>query len=104
MLPSQLLTALALPFLAFAAPSLDRRAANPTVSIASGTIIGTATKVSNQPTVTGLVNAYLGVPFASSPPLRFAPPTEPKKWTKPLKAQTLPPACLQQFGTLVAPS
>ncbi|KAK5109587.1 hypothetical protein LTR85_002479 [Meristemomyces frigidus] len=86
------------PLLSLAAP-LNERAANPTVSISSGRIIGTATSVSNQPTVTGLVNAYLGVPFASSPPLRFAPPAAPEAWTTPRVAQTLPPACLQQFST-----
>lgn len=59
--------------------------------------MGTATKVSNQPSVTKLANAYLGVPYAKSPPLRFAPPEAAAAWSKPLKAQKLPPACLQQF-------
>lgn len=98
-----LLLALSLPLHTIAAPSPHEKraakAANPTVSIASGTIIGTVTRVSNQPSVTGLANAYLGIPFARSPPVRFAPPEPPKKWTKPLKAQTLPPACLQQFSS-----
>lgn len=73
------------------------RAADPTVTIASGVVVGTATRVSNQPTVTGLANAYLGIPFAKSPPLRFAPPEAPEPWTTPLVAQTEPAACLQQF-------
>jgi acetylcholinesterase/carboxylesterase 2 len=85
-----------LPLLAAAAPAVGTTPPpNPTVTIASGVIIGTATTVSNQPTVTGYANAYLGVPFAS-PPVRFAPPTPPQPYTT-LQAQTLPPACLQEF-------
>ncbi|GAB7329379.1 hypothetical protein MBLNU13_g01165t1 [Cladosporium sp. NU13] len=82
-----------------ATPILYDRAADPTVTLDSGVVVGTATRVANQPSVTGLANAYLGVPFASSPPLRFAPPTSPKPWTEPLVAQKLPPACLQSFGS-----
>jgi acetylcholinesterase/carboxylesterase 2 len=84
-----------LPFLAAAAPAAGTPPANPTVTIASGIIVGTATQVSNQPTVTGYANAYLGVPYAS-PPLRFAPPTAPQPYQT-LTAQTLPPSCLQEF-------
>lgn len=83
----------------YATPILHDRAADPTVTLDSGVVVGTATRVENQPSVTGLANAYLGVPFASSPPLRFAPPTSPKPWTEPLVAQKLPPACLQSFGS-----
>lgn len=92
---SSFVAAAFLPLLCYAAP--QERAPNPTVSIASGVVVGTATAVSNQPSVTGLANAYLGVPFAQSPPVRFAPPEAPKAWSSPLVAQTLPPACLQQF-------
>ncbi|PIA92877.1 Carboxylesterase 1C [Cercospora beticola] len=46
----------------------------PTVTISKGVVIGTATGVLNQPFVTGLANAYLGIPFARSPPTRFSPP------------------------------
>ncbi|CAK3840514.1 liver carboxylesterase 1 precursor [Lecanosticta acicola] len=92
---SLLFSSLCLPLFGYAAP--QKKAADPTVSIASGTIVGTATAVSNQPSVTGLANAYLGVPYAKSPPLRFAPPEAPAAWSTPLKAQQLPPACLQQF-------
>jgi len=70
-------------------------APNPTVTIASGVVIGTATRVSNQPSVTALVNAYLGVPFADKP-VRFAPP-QPAPAFGTINAQTNPPACLQQF-------
>jgi carboxylesterase 2 len=83
----------------YASPVLNARAANPTVTLDSGVVIGTATGVLNQPSVTGLASAYLGVPFASSPPLRFAPPTAASPWKEPLVAQKLPPACLQAFGT-----
>lgn len=60
-------------------------------------VVGTASAVSNQPQVTGLANAYLGLPFASSPPARFGPPEPPKAWSSPLIAQKQPAACLQQF-------
>ena len=82
-----------------ATPILHDRAANPTVTLDSGVVIGTATRLFNQPSVIGVANAYLGVPFASSPPLRFAPPTPANSWTEPLVAQKLPPACLQSFGS-----
>lgn len=79
---------------------LEGRAANPSVTIASGVVVGTATGVANLPKVTGLANAYLGIPFAQSPPVRFAPPTEPQAWKTPLEAHTQPAACLQQFGMI----
>nr|POE72805.1 protein hid1 [Quercus suber] len=87
--------------LSTAAPApLENHAANPTVTIASGVVVGTATQVSNQPSITALANSYLGIPFAESPPLRFAPPSAPRAWFTPLHAQTLPPSCPQQFSKL----
>lgn len=90
---------LCLAVISYATPILHDRAADPTVTLDSGIVFGTATRVANQPSVTSLANAYLGVPFADSPPLRFAPPTAAKPWTEPLVAQKLPPACLQSFGS-----
>jgi carboxylesterase 2 len=90
---------LVLAITSYATPILHERAADPTVTLDSGVVVGTATRVANQPSVTGLANAYLGVPFASSPPLRFAPPAAAKPWTEPFIAQNLPPACLQSFGS-----
>jgi carboxylesterase 2 len=90
---------LCLAITSYASPILHGRATDPTVTLDLGVVIGTATRLTNQPSVTGLANAYLGVPFASSPPLRFAPPTAPSPWTQPLVAQKLPPACLQSFGS-----
>lgn len=43
------------------------------------------------------VNAYLGIPFAASPPERFSAPKDPKPWDGTLKAQKVKPACIQQF-------
>lgn len=60
----------------------------PTVTISSGVVVGTSA---------AFVNAYLGVPFAQSPPERFSPPVPASAWTSPLQAQTLKPACIQQF-------
>ena len=84
---------------ASAAPAEEKRAANPTVTISNGVLVGTATAVSNQPSLAP-VNAYLGIPYAKPPTgsLRFAPPEPPTSWTSPRKAQTEPPACLQQFS------
>jgi len=70
----------------------------PTVTLASGVIIGTTTKPSNQPSLAASANAYLGVPFAKSPPLRFAPPEAALPWSSPLQAQTVKPSCIQQFS------
>lgn len=81
-----------------AAPVEERQAANPTVTISNGVIVGTATAIANQPSVTP-AKSYLGIPYAKPPTgdLRFAPPEPATPWTSPLQAQTLPPACLQQF-------
>ena len=67
----------------------------PTVTIASGPLIGTTTAV---PSATAAVNQFLGIPFALSPPVRFAPPTQPKRWHDPLRVTTWKPACVQQFN------
>lgn len=74
---------------------LGPAAVNPTMTIASGVIIGTTQTL---PSATGVANAYLGIPFAKSPPERFAPPKEPEPWPYPLYAQEFSPACLQVFA------
>lgn len=68
---------------------------SPTVTIDSGAIIGTTSQI-DSPTV--VANAYLGVPFAQSPPERFEPPSKPKKWKKPLLTQARKNACIQRFS------
>lgn len=78
----------------FAAPA----AVGPSVTISAGTIIGTAIKPANQPSLTASANAYLGVPFAKSPPERFSPPQAASSWSTPLQAQAVKPACIQQFA------
>ncbi|KAJ9657317.1 hypothetical protein H2201_008221 [Coniosporium apollinis] len=70
-------------------------AAKPKVTIASGPIAGTSTKLASA-TVT--VDQYLGIPFAKSPPERFSPPEDPLAWKKELDASGLKPACIQQFN------
>lgn len=70
-------------------------AANPTATLASGSVIGTITTVSGSPTAS--VKAYLGLPYAQSPPLRFAPPKPLAAWSQPIVAQAVAPACIQQF-------
>jgi carboxylesterase 2 len=61
----------------------------PTVTVSSGPVEGTA--------LASNVKAFLGIPFAQSPPLRFGAPVDPKSWTTPLKATAFKPACVQQF-------
>jgi len=89
-----LLTFLLFSTTALAAPAV----VDPTISISAGTIIGTATKPANQPSLTASANAYLGVPFAKSPPERFSPPEAASSWSTPLQAQAVKPACIQQFS------
>jgi hypothetical protein len=62
----------------------------PTVTVSFGPIEG-ITLASN-------VKAFLGIPFAQSPPVRFGAPVDPKSWTKPLKVTAFKPACVQQFN------
>jgi carboxylesterase 2 len=81
--------------LVFSAPVAG---SNPTVTLASGIVIGTTTRPTNQPSLTAQANAYLGVPFALSPPERFSPPEAVSPWSSPLAAQTVKPACIQQFS------
>lgn len=70
-------------------------AAKPKVTIASGPIAGTSTKLASS---TATVDQYLGIPFAKSPPERFAPPEDPTPWKKELDASAIKPACIQQFN------
>lgn len=70
-------------------------AAIPTVTLASGVVIGTTTTL---PSATAAVNKFLGVPFAASPPERFSPPTAAQPFTTPYMATTIKPACIQQFN------
>ncbi|KAH7372010.1 carboxylesterase [Pyrenochaeta sp. MPI-SDFR-AT-0127] len=78
----------------FTAPA----AVDPTVTISSGVIIGKTTKPANQPDLNTQANAYLGIPFAKSPPERFSPPEAAPPWSSPLQAQSIKPACIQQFS------
>ncbi|KAJ4996290.1 Cocaine esterase [Colletotrichum sp. SAR 10_66] len=75
---------------ALAAPANNARAVTPSVTIASGVVVG-ATSAPG-------ANTYLGIPFAKSPPERFSPPQAPAKWTTPLTATAFKPACIQQFS------
>lgn len=70
---------------------------DPTATIDAGIVIGTATSL---PTATASVNKFLGVPFAQSPPVRFAPPESLEKLPGKgvYEAKQWSPACLQQLG------
>ncbi|KAF2035410.1 liver carboxylesterase 1 precursor [Setomelanomma holmii] len=80
------------------APAAAVTPPGPTVTISSGIVEGTTIKLANQPSVTAAANAYLGVPFAQSPPERFSPPQAASSWSFPLQAKALKPACIQQFS------
>jgi carboxylesterase 2 len=82
--------------LSHAAPLADNAIA-PSATIANGVVVGISTPVPNEPSNPGLVNSYLGIPFAKSPPLRFAPPEPALPWSTPLQATEVKPACIQQF-------
>jgi hypothetical protein len=70
-------------------------ASRPTVTIASGVVVGTSVA---EPSSGVIVNQYLGIPFAASPPVRFAPPEAALPWTTPLNASAFKDACVQQFN------
>jgi len=69
--------------------------ASPVVVLPSGPVVGTTTAL---PSATAIVNKFLGIPFAQSPPERFSPPQDASRWWQPLNATTFKPACIQQFN------
>lgn len=66
----------------------------PSATIDIGVLHGTQTSL---PYATAPVNKFLGIPYAQSPPLRFAPPQAAAKLRKPLNVTAWKPACVQQF-------
>lgn len=75
-------------------PSCGYSGGAPTATIEAGVLIGTTTSL---PTATASVNKFLGIPFAQSPPTRFAPPESPGTFSAPINATAWSPACIQQF-------
>jgi hypothetical protein len=67
----------------------------PTVTLDVATLYGTQTGL---PSATQAVNKYLGVPFAESPPVRFAPPQPKSKLNGGLNVTEWKPSCIQQFA------
>jgi carboxylesterase 2 len=47
------------------------------------------------------VRAWVGVPFAKSPPERFSPPEDPVPWKTPLTVTKAKPSCIQQFNSKI---
>ena len=66
----------------------------PTATLDAGAIVGTTTSL---PAASTIVNQFLGVPFAQSPPERFSPPQAPAQWSETLDTTDRKPACVQQF-------
>ncbi|KAH6235186.1 hypothetical protein HBI42_020270 [Parastagonospora nodorum] len=73
----------------------------PTATIGAGLIVGKSTSL---PAALGPVNQFLGVPFAKSPPERFAPPQPHSRFHTPVNATAFKPACMQQFRYPLASS
>jgi carboxylesterase type B len=65
----------------------------PTATVDSGVLVGTTTAL---PTATAVVNQFLGIPFAQSPPERFSPPVREAKYSQ-RTANAFSPSCIQQF-------
>lgn len=66
----------------------------PTAVVEAGIVFGTTTSL---PTANAVVNQFLGVPFAKSPPERFGLPEPVPKSRRPVNATRWRPACIQQF-------
>ena len=69
--------------------------ASPTATVSAGVLFGTTTLL---PAATDTVNKFLGVPFASSPPVRFSPPSPVQPFADPYDATETKAACIQQFS------
>ncbi|PIA90596.1 Para-nitrobenzyl esterase [Cercospora beticola] len=67
----------------------------PTATISAGVVHDTTTLL---PAATATVNKYLGIPFAQSPPQRFAPPAPVQAAGQTINATAFKPACIQQFA------
>ncbi|MCJ1406856.1 hypothetical protein MMC19_000926, partial [Ptychographa xylographoides] len=74
-------------------PSQFVTSVSPTVTISSGVVVGISTAVHKV-----VVNKYLGIPFAASPPKRFSPPEPPEPWSTPFSAVSFKDTCIQQFN------
>lgn len=83
--------------LLLAIPTSVLCASAPTVTLKSGVVIGTTTRL---PGATASVDKYIGVPFAEPPTgtLRFASPVPHASWTAPVKATQTKPGCLSFFA------
>lgn len=69
--------------------------ADPTVILRQGVVIGTTTIL---PSATVVVDKYLGIPFAVSPPQRFEPPTAVYESTATLIAKQWKPKCIETLS------
>jgi hypothetical protein len=67
---------------------------HPTATIGVGDVIGATTIVPS----TVIINEYLGIPFAVSPPERFSAPKPVGEFRKPVVTQKWRPACIQQYN------
>ncbi|GIZ42503.1 hypothetical protein CKM354_000576900 [Cercospora kikuchii] len=69
----------------------------PSATVQNGVVFGTTTSL---PEATVIVNKFLGIPYANSPPQRFSAPAAAPDWYAPRNATVFGPACLQQSDVL----
>jgi hypothetical protein len=67
----------------------------PTVTLSNGAVEGTRVIL---PSSEAIVDQFLGLPFAKSPPKRFSPPEPAAGWEKLYDGTRTKPACIQQFA------
>ncbi|KAF1990783.1 alpha/beta-hydrolase [Aulographum hederae CBS 113979] len=83
-------------FLAFLASLCDQvLAEQPSVRLQGSEVRGVAAQVVGAGVS---VHQYLGIPYAITPPERFSPPRAIRQQTWVVNADTLKPACMQQFN------
>jgi carboxylesterase type B len=82
-------------YVAFALLSGVHANQNPTASVSNGVLVGTKTSLY---AATATVNKYLGIPYAQSPPLRYAEPSPAQNWTGERNASSFGDICIQQNG------
>lgn len=70
-------------------------AVSPTVTVENGVLVGTT---ANFPSASVVVNKFLGVPYALSPPERFEAPKAVSSSSALVNATAWKPACFQQFS------
>lgn len=72
----------------------------PAVELPNGVVLGKTVQVPFGDSKIHL-NQYLGIPFAQSPPARFALPEDPLVWDSPWDASYFRNSCIQTFPSKI---